>query len=80
MSTTIELVRRNFAPAVEKLEAILSAEDQAEIEAKATAFTLADAIREGGTVSSQAYNWGSGENACALSAAAISCVARGLAK
>ncbi len=44
-----------------------------------TKYTLADAIREGASVTRQAYNWGDGqETACALSAAAISARARGL--
>lgn len=41
-------------------------------------YTLADAIREGSTVSKQAYNWGNGESACALSAAVMAARARGL--
>ena len=40
-------------------------------------FRLSDAIREGSTVSGQAYGWQDGDNACALSAAAISLTARG---
>lgn len=42
-----------------------------------TNFTLADAIREGSTVTEQAFAWGDGENACALSAAVLSAKARG---
>lgn len=42
-----------------------------------TGYTLADAIREGSTVSDQAYTWGDGETACALSAAVIAAKARG---
>lgn len=42
-----------------------------------TSYTLADAIREGSTVSEQAYNWGNGETACALTAAVIAAKARG---
>jgi len=40
--------------------------------------TLATLIREGSMVSKQAYNWGDGETACALTAAALSAKARGL--
>lgn len=40
-------------------------------------FRLSDAIREGCSVSDQAYTWQQGENTCALSAAAISLTARG---
>lgn len=42
-----------------------------------TGYTLADAIREGSTVSTQSYNWGNGETACALTAAVIAASARG---
>lgn len=42
-----------------------------------TGYTLADAIREGSTVSEQSYNWGDGETACALTAAALAARARG---
>lgn len=42
-----------------------------------TRYTLADAIREGSTVTRQAYGWGSGEQACALSAAYLAAKARG---
>lgn len=33
--------------------------------------TLADAMRAGARVTTQAYNWGTGETACALTAAVI---------
>jgi hypothetical protein len=42
-----------------------------------TGYTLADAIREGSTVTGQAYSWGQGETACALSAAYLAARARG---
>jgi hypothetical protein len=45
-----------------------------------TGYTLADAIREGSTVSKQSYDWGNGETACALTAAVISAAARGYVK
>lgn len=65
-----------FAPSVERLKAELG-----EIEMNVlTKFTLADAIREGSTVSTQEYGWGAGETACALSAACISGAARGYVK
>lgn len=48
-----------------------------EIELTSMEYTLADAIREGSTVSTQAYNWGNGETACALTAAVIAGKARG---
>jgi hypothetical protein len=41
-------------------------------------FTLADAMREGSTVTVQAYNWGDGsENACGMTAAVLSAKSRG---
>jgi len=61
----------------QKVEEIRSNISNDELEAMARPFTLADAIREGSTVSDQAYNWGDGENACALSAAVMSAKARG---
>ncbi len=42
-----------------------------------TSYTLADAIREGCSVSKQALGWGDGETMCALSAAATAAKARG---
>lgn len=42
-------------------------------------YTLADAIREGGSVAEQARNWSGPEGqVCALSAAAAACRARGV--
>lgn len=53
-------------------------EELGEIELRVTTgYTLADAIREGSRVSEQAYNWGDGDTACALTAAVISAKARG---
>lgn len=58
---------------VTELRAVLG-----EIELKVLGnYTLADAIREGSTVTDQAYNWGDGNTACALSAAVIAAKARG---
>lgn len=42
-----------------------------------TAYTLADAMREGSTVTVQVRDWGAGDRACALSAARIAAKARG---
>lgn len=42
-----------------------------------TGYTLADAIRDGSTVSEQAYGWGDGYSACALTSAVIGASARG---
>lgn len=45
-----------------------------------TSYTLADAIREGSTVTTQPVGWGSGFEACALSAGVIAARARGYVK
>jgi hypothetical protein len=46
-----------------------------------TAYTLADAIREGSMVTTQKVGgWGNGGEACAMSAAVISARARGYVK
>lgn len=61
-----------FEPAIDHLR-----KDLALIEEKVvTNYTLADAIREGSSVTTQEYNWGSAEKACALSAACIAAQAR----
>lgn len=49
-----------------------------EIGLKAQQYSLADAIRDGSRVTTQARNWGNGHTACALSAAVIAGKARGL--
>ena len=51
--------------------------DLGEIELNTMEYSLADAIREGCSVTTQAYNWGDGETACAMSAAVIAARARG---
>lgn len=68
-------VTETFAPAVDHLKETLAA-----IEEKVVmGYTLADAMREGSTVTTQEYGWGGDESACALSAAAIAATARGYA-
>lgn len=42
-----------------------------------TNYTLADAIREGCNVTTQAIGWGAGETACALTAGVMAAKARG---
>lgn len=43
-----------------------------------TSYTLADAIREGATVSGQAYSWADAQgNLCAMSAAVVAAKSRG---
>lgn len=56
----------------EQLKAELGA-----IELGTMEYTLADAIREGSSVTTQAYSWGKGETACALTAGVIAAKARG---
>lgn len=41
-------------------------------------YSLADAIREGCRVTDKTVGWGAGDQACALSAAAIAAKARGI--
>ena len=65
-------VETRFDPAIQHLRKDLALIEESVV----TGYTLADAIREGSTVSDQAYDWGSGENACALSAACIAAQAR----
>lgn len=66
---------------VEKIrESIKSAPTDGELEeiyATPHKYTLADAIREGSKYTTQSYNWGHGESACALSAAALAAQAHG---
>lgn len=69
-------IQETFTPAIDRLKSEL-----AEIEMNVlTKYTLADAMREGSTVSTQAYDWGGGDRACALSAACISAASRGYIK
>jgi len=42
-----------------------------------TGYTLADAIREGATVTEQAHGWGTDQTACALAAGYLAARARG---
>lgn len=60
---------------VEELKGILEATEVKELER--LNYRLSDAIREGSTVSEQAYGWGNGETACALTAAVLAAKARG---
>lgn len=67
-------VSERFAPAIDDLQK----EVLAGIEEKViTGYTLPQAMREGSTVTDQAYDWGMGREACALSAASIAATARG---
>lgn len=45
---------------------------------RSTEYRLSDAIREGASQTTHYAGWGSGENACALSAAALAMKARGI--
>jgi len=57
-------------------EKVIDSIDAAALE-RASQYRLSDAIREGSAVTKQASGWGSGETACALSAAALALKARG---
>lgn len=60
----------------EELREILSEMDDIEMEVL-TSYTLADAIREGSTVSDQAkHGWGDGDQQCAMHAAVTAALAR----
>lgn len=48
-----------------------------ELEAMTRSLTFMDALRIGSKVTNQEYNWGSGNQACALSAARIGAQATG---
>jgi hypothetical protein len=66
-----------------ELQEILDAETQAtlgeiELNVLTAPYSLADAIRDGIKVSNKSNGWGSGNMACALSAAAIAAKAKGL--
>ena len=69
-------VTEQFAPALEAMRAQLS-----EIEEKVvTGYTMADAIREGSSVTNQETGgYGKDNNACALAAGAVAATARGYA-
>lgn len=63
--------------AVEIADDIVTAVDEIEIDmCEASVYKLSDAIREGSDHTKQAYNWGQGENMCALTAAYVSAHAR----
>lgn len=55
---------------------LVTADEAKELERMAQ-FRLSDAIREGSSVTKQAYTWVNGDALCALSAAAASAKARG---
>jgi hypothetical protein len=44
---------------------------------RSTEYRLSDAIREGSSCTTQEYNWGTGDTACALSAGGLALKARG---
>jgi hypothetical protein len=60
---------------IDELREILP--DLGEMELKTMQYSLADAIREGCLNTTQAHNWGDGENVCAMSAAVMAARARG---
>lgn len=65
-----------------KVDELKEALDEIEMGVLTQGYTLADAIREGSSVTTQYRGWYSadGEQACALSAAYIALQARGLIK
>jgi hypothetical protein len=63
------------AEKVDELKGILDATEVKELDR--LNFRLSDAIREGASVTEQAYGWGDGATACALHGAVISARARG---
>lgn len=64
---------------VEELKGILDATEVKELER--LNYRLSDAIREGCSVSDQAYNWSDSQgNMCAMSAAVVAAKARGYIK
>lgn len=65
-------------PAVETISEELRKEIE-EAGDNVSRFSLADAIRLGSNGTEQARNWGDEGSACALSAAALACKAKGLA-
>ena len=65
-----------LAPEIERLQEVLQ-----DIEFKVeSTFSLADAIREGSTVTGRLSGWYQEAKACALGAAAVSLVSRGVIK
>lgn len=72
----MKTVTEQFSPAVEALKA-----DLAKIEEKVVlGTTLSDVMRLGATTTTEYRNWGSGTNACAMSAAAVGLAALGYTK
>lgn len=70
---TTTTIKREMAPALGEME-----KELAGIEEKVVlGYTLADAMREGSKVTTQAYGWGGGMAACALTSAATAATARG---
>lgn len=72
MTTEVKTMTETVTP-VEELRRMLGA---IELDVT-TSYTLADAIREGCGVTTQAYGWGNGDTACAMSAGVIAARARG---
>jgi hypothetical protein len=63
---------------VDELKGIIDATEIADLDRMN--YRLSDAIREGASVTEQAYNWGDGDMACALHGAVIAANARGYIK
>lgn len=62
------------------IDEVAKAVSNDELEAMTRSLTFMDALRVGSKVTKQEYNWGSGNQACALSAARIGAQATGWIK
>jgi hypothetical protein len=76
MDTSTTVQTPAVAPAATPVDALRATLAEIELDVT-TSYTLADAIREGSTVTTQPVGWGSGFEACALSAGVIAARARG---
>lgn len=75
MTKTAEMVVEELRQKLVEDKTITAAE--ARELTKMTTLTLGDLVLEGSQNTTQAFNWGSGETACALSAAGLALQARG---
>lgn len=72
-------VREKKAAELVELDAAMKADlANIELDLLTKPYSLADAIRDGGKVTTKAIGWGDGQSACALSAASIAAKAKGL--
>lgn len=72
-------VRAQKAKELQELDTEMKAElANIELNLLTKPYSLADAIRDGGKVTTKSIGWGDGQTACALSAASIAAKAKGL--